>query len=43
MNIARSRRWSGFGRIICLVLAGTMLSGCIIVPVRPYHHGYYYR
>ena len=44
MDIARSRRWSAIGRMLGLVIAATALSGCIIVPAHPYHHGYgYYR
>ncbi len=29
-------------RAACLVLALATLSGCVVVPVRPYHPGYYY-
>jgi hypothetical protein len=30
-------------RLACLVLAAVSLTGCVIVPVRPYHpYRYYY-
>ena len=42
MDTTTSHRWSALGRMLCLAVVAAVLSGCIIVPAHPYHHGYYY-
>ncbi len=45
MESAKVRLWRVLPRLAVLVLMAGALSGCIVVPVRPYHpwYGYYYR
>lgn len=36
--------WRRISGVVCLLAMAVALSGCVIVPVHPYHyHPYYYR